>query len=135
MSEKNNPIEGILDLIKQYTNEDISKIDSAKNKLSSLLNSDSLKGLLDSQKNGPLGALENLEQVADMMNVLPMVEKVVNQRMNYKQKDCDKKDNHQNGRKDIEKLLEEILDELKYIKKCTCYKKHHCYKENWEHWY
>ncbi|MGG3914060.1 hypothetical protein [Rossellomorea vietnamensis] len=142
MSEKNNPLEGLLDLINQYTKEDASKLDleTAKDKLSSLLNEDHLKGLLDSQGKGSLdalGSLGNLGTMANMMNILPMVEKVVNKRMykkqpeSYKHDDC-KKDKHQ----DIKDLLEEILDELKKIKKCTCHKKKHgCYKDNWEHWY
>jgi hypothetical protein len=142
MSEKNNPLEGLMDLINQYTKEDASKLDleSAKVKLSSLLNEDHFKGLLNSQGKSSLdaiGSLGNLGAMANMMNVLPMVEKVVNQRMNkkqtdsYKHDDC-KKDKHH----DIKELLEDILDELKKIKKCTCHKKKHCcYKDNWEHWY
>jgi hypothetical protein len=142
MSEKNNPLEGLMDLIHQYTKEDGSKLDleSAKEKLSSLLDEDHLKGLLDSKGKGSLdalGALGNLGGMASVMNMTPMVEKVVNQRMykkpceSYKHDEC-KKDKDQ----DIKDLLKDILDELKKIKKCTCHKKkHECYKDKWEHWY
>ncbi|UXH46013.1 hypothetical protein N5C46_08200 [Rossellomorea vietnamensis] len=142
MSEKNNPLEGLMDLINQYTKEDGSKLDleSAKEKLSSLLSEDHLKGLLDSQGKGSLDAmasLGNLGGMANVMNMIPMVEKVVNKHMykkpceSYKHDDC-KKDKHQ----DIKDLLEDILCELKKIKNCTCHtKKHECYKDNWEHWY
>ena len=138
MSEKNNPLEGIMDLINQYTKEDASKLDldSVKDQLSSLLNNDQLKGLLNLGSGGKgsldtLGSLGSLGNMANVMNVLPMVEKVVKQRMSNKQSDCSK---HRDN--DIKELLKDILDELKKIKKCTCYKqKHGCHKDNWEHWY
>ncbi|BCB02747.1 hypothetical protein [Bacillus sp. KH172YL63] len=129
MSEKNNPLEGIMDLIKQYTGEDLSKFEAAKDQLSSLLDTGVLKDFFESEGKG----LDNLDQLANMMNVLPMVERVVGQRMDRKQQGCHKKDKHE--QKGIEKLLKEILDELKHIKKCTCHKKHRCHKEHWEHWY
>jgi hypothetical protein len=137
MSEKNNPLEGLMDLINQYTKEDASKLnlESAKDALSSLLNEDRLKELLKSQGNtslDALGSLGNLGSMASMMNALPMVEKVVNQRMNKSKNDGCKKDNHH----DIKELLEDILEELKKIKKCTCHKKKHgCYNDYWEHLY
>lgn len=53
------------------------------------------------------------------------------QENSYKQ-DGSKKDKDQ----DIKELLEDILEELKKVKKCTCHKKKHgCYKDNWEHLY
>lgn len=140
MSEKNNPLEGLMDLINQYTKEDASKLDleSAKEKVSSLLNEDHLKGLLDSKGKGSLdalGSLGNLGAMTNMMNILPMFEKVVNKRMYNKQSESYKHDGCKKD-KDIKDLLEEILDELKKIKQCTCHKKkHECYKDNWEHWY
>ncbi|WP_142323638.1 hypothetical protein [Bacillus sp. AFS015802] len=148
MSEKNNPLEGIMELINQYTKEDAAKLDleSAKDTLGSLLNEDGLKGLLKAEGNhslDALGSLGNLGAMANVMNVLPMVEKVVKQRMSKKQSDAYKhdgckKDQHEetNGLGDIKELLEDILDELKKIKKCTCCKKKHgCDKGNWEHLY
>ncbi|MCA1060728.1 hypothetical protein LCL96_17460 [Rossellomorea aquimaris] len=134
MSEKNNPLEEMMDLIGQYTKEDGSKLDfeSVKDKLSSLFKEDSQgKGSVD-----VLGSLGNLGAVGNMMNVLPMLEKVVRQHMN--KYGCCKthKQNCKNDLDDIKELLEDILDELKKIKKCTCHKKKHgCYKDNWEHWY
>ncbi|MBN8192747.1 hypothetical protein JI667_11405 [Bacillus sp. NTK074B] len=146
MSEKNNPLEGIMDMISQYTKEDANKLDLdfVKDTVSSLLSHDQLKSLLNTGSGGKaslnaLGSLGSLGNMANVMSVLPMVEKVVKQRMYKKQsgshqhEGC-KKDKHEEN--DIKELLEDILDELKKIKKCTCYKKKHgCHKGNWEHWY